>query len=240
MSPLRFIRNLSAYFLTACACLVLAGCGDALKLEKPAPEKNFFVLKPDTDSRQAPSGPGKGILIIKPLNIVSNFNSREFVYRLQDDQYATDYYNLLLTAPGNQLAQCFHDWLNSSGVFQFVVNSNSELEPNFVLETSVRQFYGDFRESTTPSAVFDLQIFLLQEQDYDYHVVYTKEFHKAVPIAARTPEALIKGYNAALTEVLSELENNLSPVVAQYAEQKGAQDTHHRRSWRRKPDIRAQ
>lgn len=194
-------------------CLFLAGCGDSLKLEKPAPLKNFYVLKPDGNDQENSAGPGRGVLSIKPLNVAPDFRAREFVYRLQDDQYASDYYNQLLTAPGSQLGQCFHDWLNNSGVFEYVINSNSELDPSFVLEISLRQLYGDFRPNSTPSAVMDMQIFLLQEKDYEFRVLFTKEFHKTIPITERTADALITGYNTGLTEILQTLKTELRPVV---------------------------
>ncbi len=221
-------------------CVCLAGCGDAIKLEKPAPQKSYFVLKPTREGANASSGPAKGVLTIKALNVVPNFNSRELIYRLQDDQYATDYYNLLLTSPGSQLGQCIHDWFNNSGVFHYVINSNSEVEPSFILETSIRQFYGDFRESATPAAVLDLQFFLLQEKDYEFNVVFTKEFQKQIPIEARTPEALVKGYNTGLTEILQSLENDLQLVVSQTDDTPKASPPSRRHHRHRKPDIRPQ
>lgn len=211
-SPLGLICS-PQFWLPLLMILCLSGCGDALKLERPDPQKAYFVLAPDTGAQTPSAGPGTGILSLKPLNIVPSFNSREFVYRLQDDQYARDYYNLLLTDPTSQFTQCIRNWLNRSGVFQYVVNANSELEPTYVLETSIREFYGDFRNYASPSAVLDLQIFLLQEQDYEYHVIYAKEFHKVISITACTPEALVKGYNTALTEILLDLENDLRPLV---------------------------
>lgn len=222
----------------ALACLCLAGCGDALNLEKPTPQKNYFVLAP-IQNAQPSSGPGKDVLAIKPLNAAPDFNSRELVYRLQGDQYATDYYNLLLTSPTNQLTSCLQNWLSQSGVFKFVITANSELEPSYILEASLRQMYGDFRDNVSPSAVISLQVFLLEEQDYAFQVVFAKNFQKTVALEARTPEALVEGFNTALADILRTLENDLRVVVAQSKETTPASNTADTKRKKRKNRVPA-
>ena len=121
-----------------------------------------------------------------------------------------------------------------------MINTNSELEPSYILETSIRQLYGDFRQATAPVAVLDMQFFLLQEKDYEFHVIYTKEFQKQIPLEDRTPEALVKGYNTGLGEILLTLENDLRPIVSKTPDPQEDPSQSKRRRWHRKPDISPQ
>ena len=114
-------------------------------------------------------------------------------------------------------------WLQASGLFESVVDSSSPLQAEYVLEGNVRSMYGDYR-GTAPQAVLELQVFLMPEAASEERVVLQRSYSKRTDISENSAEALVAGWNQCLTELLTELEENLKAVLVQAIESSADRD----------------
>lgn len=202
--------------LTALACaaalLTLAGCSMSIKQSDPV--KQYYALKADRPTPATQPGPAAPVLLkIKRLSIVPTYSSRELVYKTAENVFVPDYYNLFLVTPKDNLTQVLRDWLNAAGVVKHVVASESDIAPDYILESSVGRLYADFTKQA-PVAVLEAQFFLLHDTQGRYDIVMSKTYRRDAPLKDRTPDTLVSGYNQALQGVLTDLEADLRATLA--------------------------
>ncbi len=96
-----------------------------------------------------------------------------------------------------------------SGLFKHVVDPSSLLDSAYILEGAVTALYGDYRVSTAPKAVMEIQFLILQETAGSPKIILQRQYHKEEPLNGNTPDALVKSWNTALNQILTEFENDL-------------------------------
>jgi hypothetical protein len=92
--------------------------------------------------------------------------------------------------------------------------SSALLQPSFVLDGSVNALYGDFRNTDSPRAVLAMEFFVTGETPAKPGILMQKRYAKSIVLSARSPEALVKGWNQALEEILTSLVADLKTVAA--------------------------
>ena len=193
--------NYKSWF-AALALLVLAsGC---VSLEKSYPDKRFYVIEAGRGTA-ATDAKASGVLLVSSLRVSPRYESRSFVYRRSESSYESDFYNQFLVAPGAQLTEEVRRALGQAQVAQYVVGASSQSEPSHVLEGTVDALYGDFRDLSAPKAVLEMEFFLSKESATRAEIVTRKRYTKSVAVNGRTPEALVKGWNDGLSEILAAL-----------------------------------
>ena len=181
--------------------LLLSGC---VTLERSYPEKHFYALELPRDVKPV-NNPGKGVVQISYVRISPRYEGKNFIYRLSDTSFESDFYNEFLIQPASLIAEELVRGLGRSGLFQYVVDSSSELAPTYTLEPAVNALYGDFRNSSAPKAVLEMEFFVVKQNSGKSDVVMQKRYAKALALQARSPDALVKGWDQALGEILSDL-----------------------------------
>lgn len=177
---------------------VLAACS----LGRPLPPSTLYAIEP------APGAPAASrrseLLRVGSVRVVATFASTELVYRTDDVVYAQDFYNRLIAPPNGMLAARISDWLARSGPFPVVAVTGGAPAP-YVLEAVFTELYGDFRPDRKAEAVVAAQFTLLRVSAGDARLVLARTLERRVELAERTPAALVRGYNAALGDMLREL-----------------------------------
>jgi uncharacterized lipoprotein YmbA len=187
--------------------LSLAGC---VSVEKSYPDKRYFVL--EAARGNSPDAAKNGVvLLVSGLRVSPRYDGRSFVYRRSEVVYESDFYNQFLVAPGPQLTEEVRRALSQAQVAQHVIGTSSQLEPTHVLEGTVDALYGDFRDPGAPKAVLEMEFFLSKETPTKADILMRRRYTKSVAVSGRTPEALVKGWNDGLSEILSALTADLRP-----------------------------
>lgn len=195
------------------ACLALTGCGGGKLLEQPDPVKQYFVLKAERPDGACGDRPA-GVLSVRRMNVAPSYASRELVYRVGDESYTRDYYNLFLVQPKDQLSEVLVGWISGSGLFSHVAPATSSLRPDYVLESSIFKLYGDFSVPGRAKAVLAAQFFLLKDDVGQYNVLFCNDYAEEVEFGERSPEGLVKALNKALTNMLVRLETDMAKALA--------------------------
>ena len=189
---------------------VLAGC---FSFEKSYPEKRYFTL---STSRASPALTATldGVLAIRPLRISPSYAGSEFVYRTGDVTLESDFYNEFFIPPNRLITEEVRRWFEAAGLFETIVDSASPVEPTYVLEGAIQAIYGEYRASAPPRAALELQFFFLANKEEELEILLQKNISKKVDVADDTAAALVRGWNQALGEILTELEEALRDAVA--------------------------
>lgn len=201
----------SHHRIVSALLLLFISCYGCVSLERSYPEKRYFVL--EASESVIPANPGGDrILSVSNLRVSPRYADRSFVYRISEAGYETDFYNQFLTATDVMIGEELRRGLGASRVFKYVVGPSNQLQPNFVLEGSVNAIYGDFRNLDAPAALLEIEFYLHNEDLANPHIIMQKRYVKSIAINTRSPEALVKGWDAALNEILAALIADLRAV----------------------------
>ena len=190
--------------------LAMAAC-----LNKSYQEKRSFALDVSSESREPPPEASMALKISK-FHVSPLFVGRAMVYRIGELQYENDFYDEWFVSPGALLTQQFHDWLSRTGRFRFVLVGTNHIEPTHLLQGNVAEFYGDYRLAQSPKAIFGIELLLLDRIN-EWQVIFRRTYHKEVPLADRSPDALAGGLSQAVRLVLVDLEREIAEVAGRPA-----------------------
>ena len=185
--------------------LILTGCAT---LEKNYPERNYYILSVSNNNHKSSSDSGT-ILEIRGFETSPSFGSREFVYKIGDLSYVSDFYNQFFRPPGQLITEQVRKWFSESGLFKNVVDPSNNVEPDYTLEGNVSELYGDFRSSNTPKAVLGIQFFLISKNS---KILFQNNYREEIVLNSNSPQDLANGWNEALEQILTALAGDLKNV----------------------------
>jgi len=181
------------------ALLVLSGC---LSMERPYPEKNFFLLevhRPD-GPRQLPEN---AQIYLQRVIVHPPYHEKNFVYRTGGFAYEIDYYNEFLVRPFEMLSDQVIQWFEQArSPLSDRVNSAEA-----VLKIAATEWYGDFRDPNNPRAILKIEATLSHENQ-----TARMTYPRSIPLESRSASALVAAWNEALEEILAQLETDLAAV----------------------------
>ncbi len=212
LAPLRETLPKMKTFITSLLLFIalgfIAGC---VSVEKNYPDKRYFVLEASRAESPAATKVG-GVLLVSSLRVSPRYEGRSFVYRRGAANFESDFYHQFLVSPGALLTEEVRRALAQAQVAQYVIGTASQLEPTHYLEGSIDALYGDFRDLNAPKAVLEMEFFLSKEAPTKAEIVTRKRYVKSMAVNGRSPEALVKGWNDALNEILTALIADLRAV----------------------------
>jgi cholesterol transport system auxiliary component len=172
----------------------------------------------EVPAQASPSNPtANETLQVSNIRVSPRYADRSFVYRTSEAGYESDFYNQFLIAPASLITEEVWKGLAGSQVFKYVISASSPLQPSYVLEGAVNALYGDFRNSDSPRAVLEMEFFLTSEIPQKPGILLQKRYAKSIPLSGRSPEALVKGWNQGLEEILTSLVADLKVATVRDA-----------------------
>jgi len=213
-SLVRLTVNRAAMSLLA---LALA-CAACVKLERQPLDKHYYALEAARPAAAQPAASttipvrSAETLLVRRLEAAPRISGRELVYRTAPSAWTADYYNLFFVSPADMLTQDLRAWLGSAHVFANVVDPASLAPSGYILEGNVSALHGDFAVKPA-QAVAEMQFILLKNTPGERQVVLTREYSRRVPLAANTPQELVRALREAVSGVYAGLEADLRVAV---------------------------
>ena len=184
------------------AGILLSGCG----LSQSNPDQSAWLVVPERTA--APRATPVNLqLKMGTFSANTPFDGKSLVYRLSDNRYEKDFYNVYLVYPRDMVANATRQWLVKSNAFNQIVEQSTTFFPMYQLQGVIDEFYGDYRG--TPEAVVTIQFYASASFTSQRSVFSAPRISKRVALKDKSPQALIDGQQQALAEVLAELENRL-------------------------------
>lgn len=195
---------MKSFILLVIAIFTLASC--SLPSRAPvtpnawlvAPERTGAPYKPRTDYW----------LKVGAVSVAPPFDGKSLVYRLGDQRYEKDFYNVYSAIPAEMIANAERQWLNQANIFAATLGQGNSFFPFYTLQATVEEFYGDYR--VKPEAVVTIEFFLAAANaGITNPLIGSNRYSRRVALKDNTPQALIVGQQQALAEIFKEYEAQL-------------------------------
>jgi cholesterol transport system auxiliary component len=196
--------------LSAAAFVIVAVTLASCTLSRPSPVKRTFLLEPTLPS--AVSGTPKPVSVrVGVVNVASPFRGKTFVFRESDLRFESDYYDEFFIAPAIMFSDATAKALAASNVFRRVVPFGAASdEGEYVLDGFVSELYADTRDAAAAVAVITVTYYLTPTGVIGAGVAWSKEYRQSTKISGAGPDAVARGWNAALSAVLADLARDLA------------------------------
>jgi len=185
------------------------GC---VNVSKEFAAKRYYALDA-TRGETAPANATGPVLAVRPFRASPRYEGNELVSRLSDVAYRSDFYSEFLVEPAALVTEQTRRWLADSGLFQCVVEGSGSAALTHVLEGAVTVIQGDYRDRAAPQAVLEAQFFLVEAAAAS-RIAFHKTYRRERPLADTTPDELVRGWNQALQETLTALEEDLRQALS--------------------------
>lgn len=178
------------------------GCGQS------SYSKRLYIL--DTERQPEPGqAESHATLDVRSFTIDSAFAGKGFVYRRSEHQYESDFYNQFLISPAIMVSEKTRLWLNRSAIFKRIHVPGSQLDSTHMLEVNITALYADVRDKSSPRAVMELRVFLIDNDNTLESVILSEIYRASCPLESDTPEAFVEALDKCLAEILTSLEKDL-------------------------------
>ena len=214
------MMNNSRLIKLATFALIAAALSACSLPKRPALEATSWMVAPERSG--APYKPRSDLwLKMGSVSTTPPFDGKSLVYRLGDLRYEKDFYNIYSALPNEMVGNATRQWLNNAQIFSMTVGQGNSFFPYYILQTSVEEFYGDYR--VRPEAVVTVEFFLAATDPQKRNPVIGKNrYTKRIALQDNTPQALVLGQQEALAQILKEYEvvlykyaGNLPPPLGQ-------------------------
>ncbi|MFZ3039947.1 MAG: ABC-type transport auxiliary lipoprotein family protein [Polynucleobacter sp.] len=205
MTPIKIQMMKYSRLTQFAACLVIVTALSACSLPKrPALETSSWMVAPERTG--TPYKPRTDLwLKMGSVSTAPPFDGKSLVYRLGDQRYEKDFYNIYSALPNEMVSNATRQWLNNAQIFSMTVGQGNSFFPYYNLQVSVEEFYGDYR--VRPEAVVTVEFFLTATDPQKRNPVIGKNrYTKRVALKDNTPQALTLGQQDALAQILKEYE----------------------------------
>ena len=181
------------------AAAILCGCTSGPGWQR---QTFAFTSPADPPTTKAQSN----IVVLSRGSISPLFQNRSFTYRTGEHAYEQDPYAGFLVPPERALAEPIRASMCAGGAFGRVLGPGSGLTPTLVVEASVDELYGDFRQASKPVATMQIHFIVYEVKDgIPGHIVLDKVCTRETPLAGKTPAALMGAWDADLHEIMKEI-----------------------------------
>lgn len=148
------------------------------------------------------------------VGVAATYAGSALIYRLDEVRYVADPYHAFVADPGAMLGSQIAQWLDHSGLFSTVAQPGSTQPVSYVLDATIVELYGDFREGRPPAAVLTVQFALIEQISARPKVVYERTLTSRIDLPKASPDALVRGLGTALSGILSQFSRDLDAPVA--------------------------
>jgi len=190
------------------AVSILLGCASGPNWSR---RQFAFSLPADPPAANVSSN----IVALNRVSISSRFQSRSFTYRMSENSYQKDPYAGFLSPPERALAEPIRSWMRAGGCFGRIVEPGSGLTPTLVVEVSVSELYGDFRDKSQPVGKMEIHFICYEVKDgAPGRILFDKVSSHEAPLARKTPDALMAAWDADLREIMGEINSQYAKAIS--------------------------
>jgi len=177
-------------------------------------DKKFYIIGLTDEKQNKNTGPtqnrkkNKSILKISEVRIAYPFKSKNFIYRLDDLEFESDYYNEFLISPEDMFTDGLAKFLSESDLFSHVFIKSGHIKEDYLLETMISSLYGDYINKNNPKAVMEIDFIVLKKNSFQYEIFYNKRYKKEISIKKKSIVNLVNAWNTLFFEILYEFKES--------------------------------
>jgi ABC-type uncharacterized transport system auxiliary subunit len=204
--PLQWLHTLGV--MSVCAC-TLIGCS---LFDRSDVRGAQYLIAPPAQAKV--DGKPLGSMSVTRFSALPPYDRRAFLYHTADGSWRADTYNGFMSDPSDMVTESFAAALSQSGRATFVLGEGLSVRGDFSVNGVVERFYADYTDASSPKAIVELHVYLLDGRGYRSRLVGEYDGKGAVAIAGKEPsdvaQALSQASGKAIDAVIREFPQSVA------------------------------
>ncbi len=150
--------------------------------------------------------------MIRQLNILPEFESNFFVYRVSPMRYVFDYYNNFMVSPARMITDAMGEELYALPCFSSVP-ANAYKNIKYQLWGKIIDLYGNIQDRNHPRAVMTIRLILEKRTGAGFVQLINKIYPASINMTQLDAKGLVMAWNLCLEHILSGFYKDLLPLI---------------------------
>lgn len=189
--------------------LCLAAC--VPRSDQQPPSTQHYSFESPRTTTKTPLHSLSNVISISPASIHSTFAGKSFVYKKGGYEYWHDPYRQFTASPNMLITHFIQTDLCQQST-TIIIDSDSLLKPNYILQLSIEALYADYEDKAAPQAVTAIDATLFHIKEGDAIPIANEFFSQSLPIKPNDPNDLMRAYS----ENLSLIDKKISTLIAEH------------------------
>jgi hypothetical protein len=185
-------------------------CVSCVKLNTKYIERNYFLISPGVpEARKEKDFNSDYTVKIMSMYVNADFRGTQFTYKINKNQYMSDYYNCFYITPDRNLQEVIRGWFARSGAFKYSLEDTAMVDTDFIIKPYLIAVFGDYSDITNPQAVLIMGFSFLDNRGKKPVLIFYKDYMVKEKIPNKAPADLVEGWNKALKDILNSFDKDL-------------------------------
>lgn len=182
-------------FFLGIICVLLCGCMPTKFIDRQYYLFNVPIPCKQTINHKKPYA------LLNHTTIAAAYDQLNFLYRINNNQYVTDYYHGFLVSPASQLDTISSNYFKAKASF-YPLATGTAIPSKIIIQPRITEIYADYRDRNHPRAILAMQ-FIVRNTDDPPRILLDKTFRTATELTAKTTECLLAAWNEDLRIILN-------------------------------------
>jgi uncharacterized lipoprotein YmbA len=187
------------FFSLLIGCLLLLNLSGCFSPKFVESKQYLLEIKKLSEKKESPN---KCSVALEAVTATAPFDQINFLYRINSNQYITDYYNSFVSLPTEQLEQALINYLKSLGDFNLEVNDEAAAQNK--LKVQLTELYADYSDHNHPCAKVTLHFVLTRSNPDKDIILLDKNFHSQIELQEKTTDDLLKAWGKCVQDILKQ------------------------------------
>lgn len=179
--------------------LLLSACVSSTYLAK----QQYILQSPQA---QRFSTSIKANMNIMPMLAAQPYDGVQFVYRLKDSHFLSDYYNIFMTPPADQLSNIVTRYFQQSHLFANTNQAALIIPGNYQLKSQLLALYADYSNDKSPNAVMSIQFIVLKNNQVIFHHIASAHTR----LVKKSTQALVAAWNHDIAVIMPKITQRIA------------------------------
>jgi len=196
-------------------------CVSCVRLHTKYIERNYFLVSAGSPEVQKKKDftPEHTVKIMS-VYVNADFRGTQFTYKINKNQFMSDYYNCFYITPDKNIQEVIRIWFSRSEAFKYALEDTAMVETDFIIKPYLIGIYGDYSDITNPQAVLVMGFSFLDNRGPKPVLMFYKDYHFKENIPNKAPADLVEGWNKTLKDVLNEFGKDLRNLTDELKKEK--------------------
>jgi len=196
-------------------------CVSCVKLHTKYIEKNYFLVSAGAPEVQKEKDFNPDYTVkIMSIYVSADFRGTQFTYKVNKNQYMSDYYNCFYITPDKNIKEVIRNWFGRSGAFKYALEDTAMVDTDFIIKPYLIGIFGDYTDITNPQAVLAMGFSFLDNRGSKPVLMFYKDYIFKEKIPNKAPADLVEGWNKALKDVLNAFDKDLKDLAKELKKEK--------------------
>jgi len=203
--------------------MALCGC---LNFNRKAADVTYYTFNANRYEKVGEQ-PGGVAIRVRRFDISEAFQGRSFVYRTSANTFQEDFYRQFFFDPANMITEVTVRWFAAADFVRTVEYKEISMDVDYEIRGVINELYVDAIDTDDPRVRISITFHVYDTRTPRPRLYFKNHYSRERPLEKRSAEKIMEVWDAGLTGILNDFDNDLRTVLQDKENEDKDQDGAH-------------